>query len=137
MLSKSNLLNCKVEEAFSMEFLNYFIIALFLGFFLQRIIPVKGIRNISTGELSIEIGDTNKQFVDVRTHREYKGNHINGFKNIPLDQLSKKAETELTKEKEVIVICQSGIRSKMASKSLKKMGFTKVTNVKGGMSAWS
>ena len=38
---------------------------------------------------------------------------------------------------EVVVICQSGMRSKQASKLLRKQGFNKVTNVKGGMNAWS
>ncbi len=67
---------------------------------------------------------------------ELQGNSIRGFKNLPIHQLAQKAEKELTKDKEVIVICQSGMRSQKASKMLKKLGFTKVTNVKGGMSAW-
>ncbi|MGG3924306.1 rhodanese-like domain-containing protein, partial [Geobacillus thermodenitrificans] len=41
-----------------------------------------------------------------------------------------------SKEKEVVVICQSGMRSQKASKWLKKMGFQHVTNVKGGLNAW-
>ena len=39
-------------------------------------------------------------------------------------------------EKEVIVICQSGMRSSNASKVLKENGIQTITNVKGGMSAW-
>ena len=58
-----------------------------------------------------------------------------GFKNIPLQQLAQKTN-QLSKENEVVVICQSGMRSKQASKLLKKQGFNKVTNVKGGMNAW-
>ncbi|MED1563912.1 rhodanese-like domain-containing protein, partial [Alkalihalobacillus alcalophilus] len=45
--------------------------------------------------------------------------------------------SQLLKEKEVVVICQSGMRSNKASKVLRKMGFKKITNVKGGMSAWN
>jgi rhodanese-related sulfurtransferase len=41
------------------------------------------------------------------------------------------------KEKEVIVICQNGMRSQKASEILKNLEFSKITNVKGGMSAWS
>lgn len=103
----------------------------------MRFLPTKGVRNISAADLKNELKDrSNKQFVDVRTPGEFKGNHIRGFKNIPLHQLSNKAN-ELTKEQEIIVICQSGMRSQKASKILKKMGFSKVTNVKGGMNAWS
>jgi rhodanese-related sulfurtransferase len=103
----------------------------------KRLVPTKGVRNISTAELKNELQDKNRQFVDVRTPGEFKGRNIRGFKNIPLNQLAQKAEKELSKEKEVIVICQSGMRSKQASKMLKKLGFKMVTNVKGGMSAWS
>jgi len=120
-----------------MEYVNYLVIALFLYFIFKRFLPTKGVNNISTTELKAELNDKNKQFVDVRTPGEFKGNHIRGFKNIPLQQLAQKAEIELSKEKKVIVICQSGMRSQQATKILKKLGFSNVTNVKGGMSAWS
>ena len=120
-----------------MEYLVYIVMVLFLFIIVQRMMPTKGVRNISTTELKNELKDKNKQFVDVRTPGEFKGKNIRGFKNIPLNQLAQKAEKELSREKEVIVICQSGMRSKQASKILKKLGFNKVTNVKGGMSAWS
>jgi rhodanese-related sulfurtransferase len=118
-----------------LEYINYLFIALFIYLIFSRFIPTKGVRNISTTQLKNELKDKNKQFVDVRTPGEFKGNHIKGFKNVPLHQLVQKAN-ELSKDKEVVVICQSGMRSQKASKQLKKLGFTKVTNVRGGMSAW-
>jgi rhodanese-related sulfurtransferase len=120
-----------------MQYVEYIVIVLFLILIFKRFVPTKGVHNISTAELKKQLNDHHKQFVDVRTPGEYKGNHIREFKNIPLHQLAQKAEKELSKEKEVIVICQSGMRSHKASKVLKNLGFTKVTNVKGGMSAWS
>lgn len=120
-----------------MDYINYVLLALFIGFIVYRILPTKGVRNISTAELKNELKDKNKLFIDVRTPGEYKGKHIREFKNIPLNLLAQKAEKELSKDKEVIVICQSGMRSGQASKLLKKLGYTKVTNVKGGMNAWS
>jgi rhodanese-related sulfurtransferase len=120
-----------------MDYINYVLLALFIVFIVYRIMPTKGVRNISTAELKNELKDKNKLFIDVRTPGEYKGNHIREFKNIPLNLLAQKADKELTKDKEVIVICQSGMRSGQASKILKKLGYTKVTNVKGGMNTWS
>lgn len=117
-----------------MEYVNYILIGLILFLVVQRMLPVKGIRQISTSELKNELKEKNKQLVDVRTPAEFKGNHIKGFKNIPLHLLSQKAN-ELSKEKEVIVICQSGMRSQKASKVLKKLGFKQITNVRGGMNA--
>jgi rhodanese-related sulfurtransferase len=118
-----------------MEYINYIVIGLILVFFVQRFIPTKGVKHITTTELKKELNDKNKQYIDVRTPGEFKGNHIRGFKNMPLHQLSQKAN-ELSKDKEVVVICQSGMRSQKATKVLKKLGFTKITNVKGGVSTW-
>lgn len=101
-----------------------------------RLFPTKGVQNITTSELKSKLGKKNIQFIDVRTPGEFKSKHIRGFKNIPLNELTKQAQS-LSKDKEVIVICQSGMRSKQASKILKKLGFTNIINVRGGMSAWS
>lgn len=119
-----------------MEYINYILIGIFVLLIVQRILPVSGVKQISTSELKNQLTDKNKQFVDVRTPGEFKGNHIRGFKNIPLHQLAEKS-AGLSKDKEVVVICQSGMRSQKASKQLKKLGFTKITNVKRGMSGWS
>lgn len=119
-----------------MEYIQYIVIVIFVMMILQKIFPTKGVNVISTAELKSKLKAKNKQFIHVRTAKEFKENHSRGFINIPLNQLAQKAE-ELSKEKEVIVICQSGMRSKSASKTLKKLGFINVTNVKGGMSAWS
>lgn len=118
-----------------MEYVNYIVIGLIIVILVQRMIPTKGVRHITTSELKNELNDKQKQYIDVRTPGEFKGNHIRGFKNMPLHQLTEKAN-ELSKDKEVVVICQSGMRSQKATKVLKKLGFTKITNVKGGVSAW-
>lgn len=115
--------------------INIVLMALAVWMIAQRFIPVKGIKNITTGTLRNELGKRDKQYVDVRTSGEFNGNHIQGFKNIPLNQLASKSSS-LKKEQEVIVICQSGMRSKQAAKLLKKQGFQNITNVTGGMSAW-
>lgn len=111
------------------------VIALAALFILWRLLPVKGVRQMTTAELKRELTDTKKQFIDVRTVGEFKGSHIRGFRNLPLQELPSYLN-ELSKEREVVVICQSGMRSGKASQILKKAGFPKVANVKGGMSAW-
>lgn len=106
-----------------------------IWFVMSRFMPVKGVMNITTQEAKTKLNDKNVQFIDVRTPGEYKENHRKPFKNIPLTQLAKQSK-ELNKDKEVVVICQTGMRSMRASKILKKQGFEKVANVKGGMSTW-
>ncbi|WHY58822.1 rhodanese-like domain-containing protein [Peribacillus simplex] len=115
---------------------NLIILGFIVWLLYQRFVPAKGIKNINAAELKAELSNKgNKQFIDVRTPNEYRGNHIKDFKNVPLSELGKRAQ-ELSKDKEVVVICQSGMRSSNACKALKKLGFKEVTNVKGGMSSW-
>ena len=116
--------------------LNIVFITLIAWFIVSRFLPVKGVKNISGKELKDEIKKKNKQLIDVRTPGEFRGNHIQGFRNMPLNELVQKANS-LDKNKEVIVICQSGMRSKQATKLLKKLGFKHIVNVSGGMNAWS
>jgi len=115
--------------------INVVLIGIVILFLAKRIMPAKGIKHISTEELKTQLNKKDKQYIDVRTQEEYSGKKINGFKNIPLHELRPRLN-ELSKEKEVIVICQSGMRSSKASAVLKKQGFTNITNVHGGMSAW-
>ncbi|MDA2730367.1 rhodanese-like domain-containing protein [Bacillus cereus] len=107
-------------------------IVLAAWFVISRFLPVKGVQNISGKQLKNIVRKKGKQLIDVRTVSEYRGNHMKGFQNIPLNELASKA-SQLDKNKEVIVICQSGMRSKQAAKVLKKLGFQHVTNVSGGM----
>ena len=108
------------------------LIGLVLAFIAWRMMPAKGVKQISTPQLKTMINDKDKVFVDVRTPGEYKSRNVKQFKNIPLGSDFSK----LPKDKEIIVICQSGMRSKQACKQLKKLGYEKVTNVRGGMSAY-
>ncbi|MFZ3589748.1 rhodanese-like domain-containing protein [Bacillus sp. DJP31] len=119
-----------------MDYLNYILLALVMFFIIKRILPVKGVRQITTVELKKELDDINKQYIDVRTNGEFRANNIKGFKNFPLHELSQKMK-DLSKDKEIFVICQSGMRSNKASKLFIKHGFKKVTNIKGGMSSWT
>ncbi|MFQ3543943.1 rhodanese-like domain-containing protein [Halobacillus rhizosphaerae] len=116
-------------------FIQWVIIIGVAWFVFSRLLPAKGISNISTQEAKNRLKEKQVQFIDVRTPQEYRSNHQKPFKNIPLAELSTRT-SELDKNKEVLVICQSGMRSMKASKTLKKQGFEKVTNIKGGMSTW-
>ncbi|OLO28513.1 rhodanese [Alkalihalophilus pseudofirmus] len=115
--------------------INILLFGLVAIFLINKFLPVKGVKQISTAQLKDELKRSDLQFIDVRTSGEFASNHIKKFKNIPLHEISNKVN-QLSKEKEVVVICQSGMRSNKATKILKKMGFNHISNVKGGMSAW-
>lgn len=112
------------------------ILLLVVGYLAYKMFaPTKGVKQVSTTELKPLLNDRKRFYLDVRTPAEFKGNHIKGFKNIPLQTLNSQLN-QIPKDKEVLVICQSGMRSKQAVKVLKRAGYTNVTEVRGGMNAW-
>lgn len=70
--------------------------------------------------------------IDVRTKEEYRTKHIDGAKHIPLEQITSQIE-QLVKDKNRLigVYCHSGIRSAMAKRRLKYLGYTNVVNEGG------
>lgn len=76
------------------------------------------------------------QLIDVRSAEEYQHDgHIAGAKLIPLPALAQRLG-ELARDTPVVLICRSGNRSQAAADMLAGQGFTQLTNVQGGMSAW-
>ena len=74
--------------------------------------------------------DGSVTLLDTRTVGEYAGGHIDGFTNIPVDELRERLG-ELDKSKPVYVICQSGLRSYIACRILSGYGF-ECYNFSGG-----
>ena len=74
--------------------------------------------------------DKSAVLLDVRTVGEFNRGHINGFKNIPVDELRERIN-EVEKEKPVYLICQSGLRSYIASRILEGNGY-ETYNFSGG-----
>ncbi|OGX61055.1 MAG: hypothetical protein A2189_00665 [Paenibacillus sp. RIFOXYA1_FULL_44_5] len=72
--------------------------------------------------------------IDVREPDEWAWGHIKEAKLIPLGQIAGRLN-ELDKDAEIIVVCQSGGRSSMASEFLAEKGFN-VVNMVGGMMGW-
>ena len=75
-------------------------------------------------------GDGSVTLLDTRTPEEYISGHIEGFCNIPVDELRERLG-ELEREKPVYVICQSGLRSYIAVRILMGNGF-EAYNFAGG-----
>ena len=72
--------------------------------------------------------------LDTRTVAEYGRGHADGFINIPVDELRQRID-ELDKNKTVYVMCQSGLRSYIATRILSSFGFD-CYNFAGGYRFW-
>jgi molybdopterin/thiamine biosynthesis adenylyltransferase/rhodanese-related sulfurtransferase len=89
-------------------------------------------KEISAQELKEKIKQKEDfQLIDVREENEYQVKNISGIL-IPLDTLQANLH-KINKEKEIIVHCASGARSKKAITILKENGFTKISNLKNGL----
>jgi rhodanese-related sulfurtransferase len=76
------------------------------------------------------------QLIDVRSAEEYQHDgHIVGAKLIPLPALAQRLG-EIDRAQAVVLICRSGNRSQVAADLLAGQGFSTVSNLQGGMSAW-
>ncbi len=75
-------------------------------------------------------------FINVCTPAEYKEGHIQGVRNLPLDELEARAN-ELSGKKTVYIHCRSGNRGRKAIEKLTSLGIrAELVNVEGGIIAW-
>ena len=76
------------------------------------------------------------EILDVRSDDEWKSTEIPESKNIPLAQLTSRV-SELSSAKPLVVVCQNGYRSAVASSWLQAYGFDNVQYLLGGMDAYA
>jgi sulfur-carrier protein adenylyltransferase/sulfurtransferase len=98
--------------------------------------PQTSVPEITARELKARLDRGDDLYIlDVREPHEYQIANIGGHL-IPLGELSKRVN-ELDSSREIVAHCRSGKRSAEASEFLRKAGFRKLWNLKGGILAWS
>ncbi len=105
---------------------------------------LKEIKTISTDEAYDLTSNNQCNLIDIRDVRELENqgriensNHIpRGMLEFWLDPDSPYfKEGKLDLDKEMVLFCAGGLRSALAAKSLKDMGFKKVSHIDGGFAA--
>jgi rhodanese-related sulfurtransferase len=95
------------------------------------------VKKLSATELKNKIEQEEKVFLlDVREPNEYEYGHIANSVLIPLNQIPNRL-SELDPEQEIVVICHHGMRSQQAANYLAQSGFKNISNLTGGIDAWS
>lgn len=79
--------------------------------------------------------------LDVRTPKEYEEIHLKNALLLPVQELSQESLSRIglgkdSKNKEIIVYCRSGARSKTAYDIMRSLGYTNVKSVSGGIIHW-
>ncbi|MCK5262412.1 MAG: sulfurtransferase [Gammaproteobacteria bacterium] len=80
--------------------------------------------------------DSRPLLLDVRQPWEYDICRIAGSQLIPMGKIPTELD-ELDKDRETVVICHHGIRSRQIGYYLEQAGFDNVINLKGGVDAWA
>jgi rhodanese-related sulfurtransferase len=96
--------------------------------------------SLSAVEAKSYLGDHPEALVlDVRNPDEWNDalGHIEGAQQIPVHELGARiAEIDAWRDKPIIAVCRSGVRSQRAAEMLRAAGFKLVLNLAGGMGAW-
>jgi glyoxylase-like metal-dependent hydrolase (beta-lactamase superfamily II)/rhodanese-related sulfurtransferase len=99
--------------------------------------PLARTEQIDVNELHERLAeDRALQLIDVRRPAEWQAGHVGNAVHVPLHRLEELAGS-LDPERPVAVICRSGYRSSIATSLLERKGFRNLTNVVGGMDAWT
>lgn len=80
----------------------------------------------------------NARLIDVREPHEYVGElgHIPGAELVPLGTVTQFLDT-WGKDEELVFVCRSGGRSGRAASAFAERGFTRTSNMLGGMLRWN
>ena len=91
------------------------------------------VKQVSAEDLAARPNDV--VVIDVRNDAEWDEGHIPSAIHIPLGHLAERID-EIPKDKTVVMQCQGGGRSSIASSLMLKLGRKDVANLTGGYRAW-
>lgn len=87
---------------------------------------------VLAGLLGAAIARAEPTWIDVRSPEEYRADHIEGDPNLPFSGITQTIEAVApARDAEIVLYCDSGIRSSVAKMTLGRMGYTNVRNAGG------
>jgi sulfur-carrier protein adenylyltransferase/sulfurtransferase len=100
----------------------------------RQVVPEEGPEDLARRLKS----DTPPVVIDVRDPDEYRDGHIEAATNISRGFLEFRVGTAVSDPNTPVVLyCQTGLRSVLAAKALKELGYTTVINLQGGYQKWA
>ncbi|MBI1810130.1 MAG: molybdopterin-synthase adenylyltransferase MoeB, partial [Gemmatimonadetes bacterium] len=98
--------------------------------------PASELPEITPRELAERLRSGEVDLIDVREPFEWEIARIDGARLVPLAQFPAHIST-LDASREYVIQCKSGVRSARAVRQLQAAGFSKVSNLAGGILRWS
>lgn len=97
----------------------------------------KEVPEVSPEELRKQLdGKANIRLVDVREQAEFDEGYVPGATFIPRGFLELRVEDKVKRDEDVVVYCAGGVRSLLAARTLKSMGYENVRSLAGGFTKW-
>ena len=94
---------------------------------IAAIAPQDAIRLMNQGALVL----------DVRGREPYAAGHIGEARHVPLKDLAGSVDSlKKYKEKPIVAYCDTGNEASLAARELRRLGFLKAFNLRGGLAAW-
>lgn len=85
---------------------------------------IKGLFGIDAKIDVLPFINEGSDILDVRTEKEFADGHIEGSVNIPLDEINERLGEVKKLKQPIIAVCRSGRRSGLATKQLRREGFS-------------
>jgi rhodanese-related sulfurtransferase len=119
-------------------------LAFFLGYFFNQAavcsaLGNSGLQTVSPVQFSRRLSACHPVILDVRTSAEFSSGHLTGATNADFNQSAQFSLylDSLNKSASYFIYCRTGKRSAQAMQLMADKGFTNVTNLDGGITAWS
>jgi len=115
--------------------------ALLFSFFLLIFTELRrqasGMTNVEP-QAAVKLINADAVVLDLRSADSFALGHIVNAKNIPFDELeANQDKIDKLKSKPILAVCNAGVTSTRAVKSLRKAGVENIYGLKGGITAWT
>jgi adenylyltransferase/sulfurtransferase len=98
---------------------------------------LRSVKSITVADLKAQMdAGSNLVILDVREPHEWEISSFEGSLRIPKGQIVSR-QAEIPRDREVVIQCKTGQRSRDAVIMLQDLGFTNLVNLKGGINAWA
>jgi hydroxyacylglutathione hydrolase len=107
------------------------------GAALAKAPDLRRVRRVTASELESRLASSSPPLVvDVRQPGEFRAGHVEGAVSVPLTRLASRT-SDVPRDREVVVQCQTGFRSSIAVSLLQRQGYGNLADLVGGFAAWS
>ncbi len=96
-------------------------------------------QQLTAPELAAWLADPSRarpQLLDVREKWEFDTCHIEGSTHMVMHTVPVRID-DLDEDAEIVCVCHHGARSMQVAAFLERNGFSKITNLTGGIHAWA